>query len=156
MRKAVILLSLSTLLFAALSAYLAIELRSREPAPHAAMMASCPNQQAAAPLAVEAQPVSVSGTQPAPGLTCDAHRAAMDSAQQKSQAEFRAQLARDLADPVKRAAMVEQGKKAFRSQDPRLKEFMGMKEREFDEFLTLLAVQGVQYQEWFLNCEKTL
>ena len=118
------------------------------------MMARCPSQ-GVGPPAAAAQPASVPGAQSAPGFVCDARRAAMDSAQQKSQAEFKAQLALELADPVKRAAMVEQAKAAFHAQNPRLKEFMGMKPGEFDEFLTLLADQDVQYQEWFLDCEKT-
>lgn len=157
MRKTIVALSLSTLLFAALSAYLAWQLRDRESIVASPLAASCP----AAPIshslssATEVPKPSVApGEMPAANGTpvCDATRAELDRANAEAQAKYMAQLRIDLADPAKRAAMIDQARRSVIANEPRLASYMGMKDAEFAAFVSLLAEQSLLSTEHFARC----
>lgn len=83
---------------------------------------------------------------------CDARRAELDRANAEAQAKYMAQLRIDLADPAKRAAMIEQHKRSLRANEPRLAAYLGMDDAEFDALILLLAEQNVAYSERNARC----
>jgi hypothetical protein len=154
MRKSVISLAITTVLFAALSAYLALQLRGRDASAPTALLATCPAASKPHPSSANASPPHADAAAIPAGAApvCDDRRAEFDRANAEAQAKYMAQLRIDLADPAKRAAMIDQGKRMLRASEPRLASYMGLKDREFDAFIALLAEQNLAYTETHARC----
>jgi len=150
MRKLLAFFVLTTATFAASTVYFALELRARDasgiplaaPPTNHAMDARTPGPTAA----------TRAGAPPSTPSAIDSRKSEFDRAQAEVQADYRAQLLRDLSDPAKRAALVEQRKKLKRAQEPRLAAYLGLNDNELDALFTLLAEDGLAEQEVGMHC----
>ena len=163
MNKTVVVLSVTTALFAATTAYLAYELHQRD-----ALTAALPagTAQATGTSAVasagnaddDAASLATHPTTPAPDSA--AHPAGVatvpESKDRDVQAEAIAGFARQFLtrydDANERPVLLEEQRTGIRRQYEKLKERLKLSESEFDQLVTMLAEEQLQAQEHWARC----
>jgi hypothetical protein len=166
MRKSTVLLSITTVAFAASTLYLALQLRERdaagerissasasplEPAggeTHAAEAASVVDAaHGSATRAPSPEPATASATGADPATAPAKPHANADATAMFA----RQQLAR-LEDPVQRSALLDDARANTRRQYARLRDQLKLGEATFEQLVTLIAEQTLQSQETYFRC----
>lgn len=162
MNRLVYLFGATTLLFAGLSVHLALQLREERSA-HA------PLPQTAAPVPAAAatrnvfspgSPADLAASQSAaPGSTEDRVEHSFPVVVGTDQEEGRrryleaeARFLEEVADPARRAELLEQMKLSVRGPLPRVAQYLGLTDEEADRLFTLLAEQQLQAHERQARC----
>ncbi|HEU4781270.1 MAG TPA: hypothetical protein VFS58_15420 [Steroidobacteraceae bacterium] len=167
MNKTVVILSLTTAAFAASTAYLAADkFLGNTGGPGGSPLAAegqsiyAPQRQQAATQLAEAGQTGLPDAAAAPASRSirpeDSAQAPVAPAKQGAETDGSALFARQFLarydDSVQRAAMLDESRTAIRRQYARLKEQLKLGEATFEQLVTLLAEESLQWQEHFSRC----
>jgi len=162
MNKLVGILSLTTVVFASTTAYLALELRARDAdtaagaAAAAASGATADSNSTRATAGSSAQaappPAATLASTTAPAGTADSDTSAKPDAQGDAFRLFARQFLARYDDPIQRAAMLDEARAGVRRQYSRLKEQLKLSDATFEQLVTLLADESLLMQEHYNRC----
>ena len=164
MRKSTLILSFTTAVFAASTAYLAWQLQTRGQNPDRVSTLASASAPDTSGMPADGSPAGVSGpaldpaTMPAatgsaasPTATAINDAPKADAAADATLSFARQQLAR-LDDPVQRAALLTDARAGMRRQYARLREQLKLGDSTFEQLVTMMAEQSLQSQEIYFRC----
>ena len=168
MRTSTLVLSFTTALFAASTAYLGWQLKAREDDPRgASTFTRSPASLAGGADATGSPSVAYSDSTRAAGIPAaavpastsaslpgTATGASKDPVADINTVFARQQLAR-LEDPVQRADLLTDARAGLRRQYARLREKLNLSDSAFEQLVSVLAEQALQSQEIYLRCATT-
>jgi len=161
MRKLVYLFGVTTLLFAGLSVHLALQLRTERAATGPVIATSAPARPPSTATGNVFSPGPATSNVPSPDGGADRRAdypfpitvTSTDIEEsRKRYLESEARFLEEIADPVRRAELLEQTKLTVRAPLPRVAQYLGLTDEEADRLFTLLAKQQLQAHERQARC----